>query len=78
MKTVQKKLKFSKGEIREELLERQDMALLGAAAARIENLVSTPFGGVKTREGTLNIDQVATSIQEITEPTITSYAGETV
>lgn len=77
MRSAQKKNKFSKGEIREELLERQDLKILDSSASYIKNYISTPFGGVKTRDGTLNIDQVASTRQLITAPTITSEVGGT-
>ncbi len=72
MQTIQKKYKLSKGEVREELLERQDLSILESSASRIENMIATPFGGAKTRDGTLNIAVASQNMQEIIEPTITT------
>lgn len=56
MRSKQKKLKFSKGQINERLLERQDLEFLDNSASEITNLVSTPYGSVQTRQGTEYID----------------------
>ena len=55
MRTKQKKFKFSKGVINPRLLERQDLAILESSSREITNLVSTPYGSVKTRGGSENI-----------------------
>ena len=55
-RTQQKKLKFSKGEINHKLLERQDLDILDSSASYIKNMVSTPFGSERVREGTKRID----------------------
>ena len=55
IKTKQKKVCFSKGQIDGRLLERQDLAILDKSGREITNLVSTPYGGIKTREGLLTI-----------------------
>lgn len=67
--TKQKKIKFSKGQIDERLLERTDLDILDSSASEITNLVSTPCGSVQTRLGTENVAKkdvpitiVATSI----------------
>jgi hypothetical protein len=52
MRSQQKKVKFSKGQIDERLLERTDLDILDGSASEITNLVSTPYGGLKTRQGT--------------------------
>ncbi|MCP3684174.1 MAG: hypothetical protein GY861_15945 [bacterium] len=76
MKTKQKKLKFSKGEVNPKLLERQDLGILDSSASHIKNMISTPYGSVKTRTGTTKISKVVTNLEELTQPWITSYAGE--
>ncbi len=77
MKSKQKKFKFSKGEINERLLERQDLTILESSASYVKNMISTPFGSVKTRAGTSNIDEVATNLQAISTPVIISEVGGT-
>ena len=77
MRTKQKKYKFSKGEINPKLLERQDLDVLESSASYINNMVSTPFGSVRTRGGTDNIAQVADNITVIATPTITNGTGGT-
>lgn len=69
MKTKQKKFKFSKGEINEKLLERQDLAILESSASYIKNMISTPYGALKTREGTQSIAKIATN-KTIKNPTV--------
>jgi hypothetical protein len=54
----QKKFKFSKGEIGERLLERQDMDILESAASYIKNMYSTPYGSLRSRPGTKRIDKI--------------------
>jgi hypothetical protein len=76
VKTIQKKLKFSKGEINDKLLERQDLQILESSASYIKNMISTPFGSIRSRYGTDAIDQVSVNLQLITQPIITSYFGE--
>jgi len=79
VKSKQKKYKFSKGEVNPKLLERQDLELLDSSASYIKNMISTPFGSLRTRQGTLLIDKVSSNIPLIPAPgTITSYAGEKV
>lgn len=51
-KTIQKKMKFSKGMVSSDLAERQDMALLDESAAEMENYTATIYGGFRTRRGT--------------------------
>jgi len=72
VRSKQKKYKFSKGEINPKLLERQDLEVLESSASYINNMVSTPFGSVRTRGGTENIAQVADNITIIATPTITN------
>lgn len=77
MKTKQKKLKFSKGEINPKLLERQDLPVLESSARYILNCISTPFGSIRTRGGSSNVAKVATNITAFSTPTITNGLGGT-
>jgi len=77
VRTKQKKYKFSKGEINPKLLERQDLPVLESSASYIKNLLSTPYGSIRTRGGTQNIAKVATNITAIATPTITNNMGGT-
>lgn len=56
MKTIQKKTKLSKGEIREELQERQDLEVINSSGSYVNNIVSTPYGGFKARDSLKRID----------------------
>jgi hypothetical protein len=76
METRQKKFKFSKGEVNEKLLERQDLQVLDSSASYIKNMVSTPFGSIRSRGGTEYIDRVSVNLALIEQPTITVPAGE--
>ena len=58
MKTIQKRVKFSKGEINPLLDERTDIALLDESASYIKNYIPTIYGGIKTRQGTKFIDAI--------------------
>ena len=44
--TIQKLIKFSKGEINNELNERSDIDLLNNSASYIKNYIPTIFGGI--------------------------------
>lgn len=77
MQTKQKKFKFSKGEINPKLLERQDLPILESSASYIKNLLSTPFGSIRTRGGTENIDKIAENITVFAIDTITNSIGGT-
>ena len=69
--TIQKKIKWSKGQIVPELVERADMAMFDSSAQKMDNVVSTVFGGVRSRYGTKYID-VITELDEATPDSITS------
>lgn len=69
--TIQKKIKWSKGQIVPELVERADMAMFDSSAQKMDNVVSTVFGGVRSRYGTKYID-VITNLNEATPTSITS------
>jgi len=74
VKSKQKKFKFSKGEINSKLLERQDLALLESSASYIKNMISTPFGSIRTRDGTLSIDKPSENLIALDAPIVTSFA----
>lgn len=59
--TIQKKIKFSKGQIVPELVERTDLSLYDSSAQNMKNVVSTIYGGVRSRRGTKFIGGVYTS-----------------
>ena len=69
--TIQKKIKFSKGQVVPELVERTDLSLLDSSAQELKNLVSTIYGGIRSRRGTKYIDYI-TSINEKKPSSITS------
>ena len=50
--SIQKKVKFSKGQIAPELVERTDLDTYNSSAQEITNLTSTVYGGLRTRRGT--------------------------
>lgn len=56
--TIQKRIKFSKGQIVPELVERTDMDFYDSSAQEMKNVVSSVYGGVKSRGGTRFIDYI--------------------
>lgn len=70
-KTIQKRVKFSKGQISDELIERVDTDILDSSAQLMKNVVSTVYGGVRSRRGTKYID-IITSLQERSPDSISS------
>jgi hypothetical protein len=58
--TIQKKIKFSKGQIVPELVERTDLGLYDSSAQNMKNVVSTVYGGVRSRRGTKYISGIYT------------------
>lgn len=58
MRTVQKKIKFTKGMITPALIERTDLPMYDSSAQEIKNYVCTPYGGVRTRRGTRKIQKL--------------------
>lgn len=70
--TVQKKIKFSKGQIVPELVERTDLGLYDSSAQNMKNVVSTVYGGVRSRRGTKYISGIYT---DKTDCTVTSSIG---
>ena len=75
MKTIQKRVKFSKGEINPLLDERTDIALLDESASYIKNYIPTIYGGIKTRQGTKFIDAIYNINTEDITAEITSNIG---
>lgn len=57
-RTLQKRIKFSKGQIVPELIERTDLELYDSSAQEMTNVVSTVYGGVRTRRGTKKVDRL--------------------
>ena len=51
-RTIQKKIKFTKGMITASLSERADLPMYDSSAELINNYVCTPYGGFRTRRGT--------------------------
>ena len=70
-KTIQKKIKFSKGQVSPELIERTDLSFYDSSAQKMKNVISTIYGGVKSRRGTDFIDYI-TDMNENEPDSITS------
>ena len=70
-KTLQKKIKFSKGQVSPELIERTDLDFYDSSAQELKNFISTIYGGVRSRQGTKYIDYI-TNVDEDTPDSITS------
>ncbi len=76
--TIQKKIKFSKGQINPELLERTDLDAYDNSASKLKNVVVSCYGGIKTRQGTKFIDEISFySESDRITPTITNNIGGT-
>lgn len=58
-RTVQKKIKFTKGMITASLIERQDLPMYDSSAQEINNYICTPYGGFRTRRGTKKIQELS-------------------
>lgn len=58
MRTVQKKIKFTKGMITGSLAERTDLPMYDSSAKLIKNYICTPYGGFRTRRGTKLIQKL--------------------
>lgn len=58
-RTVQKKIKFTKGMITPSLLERADLPMYDSSAQEIKNYICTPYGGFRTRRGTRLIEKLS-------------------
>ncbi len=74
-KTIQKKISCSKGQIVPELVERTDLELFNNSAQSLKNVVSTVYGGMRSRQGTDRIDRIFTGLTEVTG-TATSSLGD--
>ena len=76
--TIQKKIKFSKGQINPELIERTDLEAFDSSASKLKNVVVSCYGGVKTRQGTKFIDEILFyNESDKIIPTITNNIGGT-
>ena len=73
-RTVQKRIKFSKGQIAPELVERTDLELNNSSAQEMTNLISTVYGGFRTRRGTKYMSDIYSST---TTGTVTNNIGGT-
>ena len=73
-KTIQKKIKFSKGQITPRLVERTDLAILDSSCAYAKNVIPTLYGGIKSRYGTKLIDEMVFGSTEVIG-TATSSVG---
>ena len=72
-KTLQKKIKFSKGQITPNLQERTDLEIYDSSASVLENVDVTLYGGVKSRHGTSRI----TEIQAYNPNSVINYSAIT-
>lgn len=75
--TIQKRIKFSKGQIVPELVERTDLDLFDSSAQKMQNVVSSVYGGVRSRRGTKKIDRLFTGMTEVTGTASTNMGGTT-
>ena len=57
-RTIQKKIKFTKGMVTGSLAERTDLPTYDSSAELIRNYVCTPYGGFRTRRGTKFIQKL--------------------
>jgi len=76
MKTAKKQVKFSKGEVNQSLIERTDISLLNSSASYISNYIATLYGGIKTRQGTLDIDSILSSLVPKETTFVSSIGGD--
>lgn len=77
-RTLQKRIKFSKGQIVPELVERTDLELYDSSAQEMKNVVSTVYGGVRTRRGTKKIDRLYrySSSEVLTATVVSSLSSD--
>ena len=73
--TIQKRIKFSKGQIVPELVERTDLDLYDSSAQKMQNVVTSVYGGVRSRRGTKKIDRLFTGMTEVVGTASTSMGG---
>ena len=74
-RTIQKRIKFSRGQIVPELVERTDLELYDASAQEMTNVVSSVYGGVRSRRGTKKIDRIFSGMTEQSGTATTSLGG---
>lgn len=60
--SIQKRVKFSKGQIAPELVERTDLDIYDSSAQEMTNVTSTIYGGVRSRRGTKYWAQIYSAI----------------
>lgn len=75
--TIQKKIKFSKGQIVPELVERTDLEIFDSSAQKMHNVVSSVYGGVRSRRGTQKIDRIFSGMTEVTGTATSGMGGNT-
>lgn len=64
--TIQKQIKFSKGQVSEALSERTDIGILDASALAMCNYVPNIQGGFRTRRGTKLLDVISFGLNPVT------------
>lgn len=77
-RTLQKRIKFSKGQIVPDLVERTDLELYDSSAQDMTNVVTTVYGGFRTRRGTKKIDRLYrySSTEVLTAEVVSSLATD--
>ena len=73
--TIQKKIKFSKGQIVPELVERTDLELFDASAQVMRNVVSSVYGGVRSRRGTKKVDRLMAGLVSVSGTASSGMGG---
>ena len=73
--TIQKKIKFSKGQIVPELVERTDLELFDSSAQVMKNVVSSVYGGVRSRRGTKKVDRILAGLVDVTGTATSGMGG---
>ena len=73
--TIQKRIKFSKGQIVPELVERTDLELFDSSAQVMRNVVSSVYGGVRSRRGTKKVDRILSGYSNVTGTATSSMGG---
>ena len=75
--TIQKKIKFSKGQVSPELIERTDLSFYDSSAQKMKNVISTIYGGVRSRKGTDFIDYITDMNENQPDSITTDVFGAT-
>ena len=74
--TIQKKIKFSKGCVAPDLIERTDLQLLDASALEMTNYTATIYGGFRTRQGTKYITgEVGSAFNDVIQGRVVQSLG---